>query len=1129
MAGPAIGGQGDVWASESSERSLSRGMNPSMWRVQRRRIGWLLMALASILPGLWLVLGGARAFAEDSTSVPSQARAEPLAAAEDEGPRVRVACTPPATEFLGTLGEAFEVMPEALGLDGIEFLNAWGENDRADVVCLFGVDAEAIDGLRSRGYEQVFLGRAIAGWRGCVVVHPDSPLHEIDTDTLAAVVAGEITSWKALGGPDRPLHLVRGGQSFNLYVPLKELLDAAGRRTRPPKMDGFNDSWGAMTAVASDPEAIGFLFPERPVDVLDSGLRILTVRSSQGEERRNPFNDRIWLGVRPGASATARAFAQFVRDRLLVGGRYHLKVFYWCGHIAAKDDAPAEEVVSPAPGAPLPPDNLTAVVALLPTLDLTGFRPLGGDAFLDAWEREILAGIEASRRVTLVDRAELVRVLDEHVTLLLGEAPREPVGAILTAEVLVRPARVTIGHRDYLEVQAVHAATGTLLGRLALPADPVRPTEFEPTLRDRVAAWWPTVLGRLHEARTRLVVTVRGIYPGESDLERAQRVRHRLEGGLADDRGFFLATYEPAEDARIEVLLRLMGLSRTGAARFTPAADYVLEGRLVSPQRLSLHLCRTCDGREMATALVTGPTDDKLASQALAWARTGLRAAAEEPLPPSAGPEWPDEWAAEQYRIEFDKAEALGRQIELLDQRWEQEYLRKSRELMALGIYQHSGFQRPPEDQWQRHRLSQERIRHLERAAQLDPTWEDAAYGAAMAYRINYNDACQAMDDLPAFLRAAERYLNMFQRSNRYIEVLTPYRIALQQIVGERGRSKRAGESAVDTLYYQRLLGALHAYHERFTLNGKEHRDYAYYNFFNHLHILRQYLRYRYGRPDPAVVEPLVQDWSRRYDDHPDKVLHSEFVRLMVDELRSDKAAFLGRLRRLQERWPDPNHPQWQLMFMGLYFQSAVGQLFRVDTKRNSFAQWLRGERGIGDLPWAGYNPELDEQPCTESLGFMTANVPKKVYDAISRTSYEYTQLHPHVSRGFNTFSSVHHALQSGYILVAVGPLPADELPAIKELYSGDVATKELLKFKDLYDGDLPVHRLGLFRDAPDSAPQEILIVAPPGRGTYVVLNDFLRFLHGPQGAEAMAKFGVTVSAGDTATEKPPPNQSNQP
>ncbi|HUT99940.1 MAG TPA: hypothetical protein VM425_00720, partial [Myxococcota bacterium] len=150
-----------------------------------------------------------------------------------------------------------------------------------------------------------------------------------------------------------------------------------------------------------------------------------------------------------------------------------------------------------------------------------------------------------------------------------------------------------------------------------------------------------------------------------------------------------------------------------------------------------------------------------------------------------------------------------------------------------------------------------------------------------------------------------------------------------------------------------------HSYHERFTLKGKEHSDRAYFSFSHHLHILRQYLRYRYGQPSLAEVEYLVQDWSRRYDAHLDKAPDSEFVRLMVDELRDDKAAFLERLRRLQERWPDPKHPQWQLL--GEYCRDAIYRLFRTDTKHNSFGQWLRGERGIGDLPYVGYDPAKDK------------------------------------------------------------------------------------------------------------------------------------------------------------------------
>jgi phosphate transport system substrate-binding protein len=43
-----------------------------------------------------------------------------------------------------------------------------------------------------------------------VIVHPDNPLRSLSLDQIAAVFAGRITSWAALGGPD---------QRINVYVP----------------------------------------------------------------------------------------------------------------------------------------------------------------------------------------------------------------------------------------------------------------------------------------------------------------------------------------------------------------------------------------------------------------------------------------------------------------------------------------------------------------------------------------------------------------------------------------------------------------------------------------------------------------------------------------------------------------------------------------------------------------------------------------------------------------------------------------------------------------------------------------------------------------------------------------------
>lgn len=41
-----------------------------------------------------------------------------------------------------------------------------------------------------------------------IVVNPDSPLNTLSQQQVRALFSGEITNWKALGGPDAPVHLV---------------------------------------------------------------------------------------------------------------------------------------------------------------------------------------------------------------------------------------------------------------------------------------------------------------------------------------------------------------------------------------------------------------------------------------------------------------------------------------------------------------------------------------------------------------------------------------------------------------------------------------------------------------------------------------------------------------------------------------------------------------------------------------------------------------------------------------------------------------------------------------------------------------------------------------------------------
>ena len=90
-----------------------------------------------------------------------------------------------------------------------------------------------------------------------VVVHPDNPVKDLDTESLRKLFSGEIASWKTLGGPDRPVTLyTRDAASGTRAVFWKKAL----KKGTIADTAHFIPSNGAMkTAVAGDPGAIGYV------------------------------------------------------------------------------------------------------------------------------------------------------------------------------------------------------------------------------------------------------------------------------------------------------------------------------------------------------------------------------------------------------------------------------------------------------------------------------------------------------------------------------------------------------------------------------------------------------------------------------------------------------------------------------------------------------------------------------------------------------------------------------------------------------------------------------------------------------------------------------------------------------
>lgn len=90
-----------------------------------------------------------------------------------------------------------------------------------------------------------------------VVVNPVNPVKRLTTDQLKAIYAGELTRWKDLGGPDKPINVyTRDKASGTRDVFWKKALAEGGITAKA----NFSASNGAMkTAVAQDPYAIGYV------------------------------------------------------------------------------------------------------------------------------------------------------------------------------------------------------------------------------------------------------------------------------------------------------------------------------------------------------------------------------------------------------------------------------------------------------------------------------------------------------------------------------------------------------------------------------------------------------------------------------------------------------------------------------------------------------------------------------------------------------------------------------------------------------------------------------------------------------------------------------------------------------
>jgi phosphate transport system substrate-binding protein len=104
---------------------------------------------------------------------------------------------------------------------------------------------------------EIFQGVVIAKDGLAVVVHRSNPVDGLSRDQIRQLFAGEITDWKDVGGPDRPVRLVTREEGSGTREAFTKLVMVKSRISRKALNQESNGA--VMELVRNDPLAIGFM------------------------------------------------------------------------------------------------------------------------------------------------------------------------------------------------------------------------------------------------------------------------------------------------------------------------------------------------------------------------------------------------------------------------------------------------------------------------------------------------------------------------------------------------------------------------------------------------------------------------------------------------------------------------------------------------------------------------------------------------------------------------------------------------------------------------------------------------------------------------------------------------------
>jgi phosphate transport system substrate-binding protein len=169
--------------------------------------------------------------------------------------------------------------------------------------------------LKSPSAEQVIAIDGLA-----IILHPQNPLGQLNTDQLARIFSGETKTWEELGGGGGAIHLYARDDQSGTYDTFKELVLSGRGKTLSSTAKRFESSEQLSDAVSLDPQGIGFIgLPyvrqAKAVAIADGQSQSMLPLNSLIATEDYPLSRRLFFYLPPtGTNPWAQALVAFAQS-----------------------------------------------------------------------------------------------------------------------------------------------------------------------------------------------------------------------------------------------------------------------------------------------------------------------------------------------------------------------------------------------------------------------------------------------------------------------------------------------------------------------------------------------------------------------------------------------------------------------------------------------------------------------------------------------------------------------------------------------------------------------------------------------------------------------------------------------